>query len=66
MIPPPVIKLEKSVTERPVVHLVRVHLLNQPAQYLARSTAELHERQAGEAHDDEEAVERHTVLGAVT
>ena len=66
MIPPPVIKLEKSVTERPVVHLVRVHLLNQPAQYLTGSTAELHELQAGEAHDDEEAVKRYTILGAVT
>ena len=43
-----------------------MYLLNQPAQYLARSTAELHERQTGEAHDHEEAVKRHTILGAVT
>jgi hypothetical protein len=43
-----------------------VHLLDQPAQHFAGCTAELHERQAGEAHDDEEAVKRYTVLGAIT
>jgi hypothetical protein len=43
-----------------------MHLLDQPAQDFARGTAQLHERQAGEAHDDEEAVKRYAVLGAVT
>jgi hypothetical protein len=43
-----------------------MHLLDQPAQDFARSTAKLHERQAGEAHDDEETVKRYTALGAVT
>jgi hypothetical protein len=42
-----------------------VHLLDQPAQYLVGPTAKLQERQAGEAHDNEEAVERYTTLSAV-
>jgi len=43
-----------------------VYVLDQPIQDLAGRTAELHERQAGEAHDHEEAVKRYTILGAVT
>lgn len=40
--------------------------VDQPAEHLVGGTADLQERQAGEAHNNAEAPERNTVLGTIT